>query len=172
MTKRRAITQAYLRSILEYNPKTGLWRWREQKGRRAKGWFVGSCDGQGYPTIGIRFRGHDRVYKAHRLAFRYMTGEWPKAYVDHRNQIKTDNVWSNLREATRSQNGANRVKWKNASGYRGVYFFKGAKARPWRAGIRVMGKMIWLGGYASAEQAAEAYKNAAIQYHGEFACHD
>ena len=171
MTKRRTITQAFLRSILEYNPKTGLWKWREQKGRRAKGWFLGSTDGQGYPTIGIRFNGQDRVYKAHRLAYFYMKGRWPRKLLDHRNQIKKDNRWLNLRDASRSQNGMNRRKWKNASGYKGVYYHPWeTKTRQWRAGIRVKRKMIWLGMFPSAAVAAKAYRNAAIRYHGEFAC--
>jgi len=174
MTKRQAITQDYLRSILEYDPETGLWRWREQKGRRAKGWFAGAINGNGYNSFGIRFDGRNAVYVSHRLAFLYMTGEMPLT-VDHRNQIKTDNRWVNLRAATKTQQMRNRHQWKKKGGLpKGVFYHppKPRPYRPYRACIRVDGTLIHLGKFFTVEEASEAYKLAAIKYHGEFACLD
>jgi HNH endonuclease len=172
MTKRKAITQEYLRSRLEYDPETGLWRWLERRGRRAKEWFAGAVNGNGYNSFGIRFDNRNAVYVSHRLAFLYMTGQMPVS-VDHRNQIKTDNRWDNLRAASRSQNGANRHQWKKKGGLpKGVFYHppKPRPYRPYRALIRVDGALIHLGRFSTVEEASEAYKRAAIHYHGEFAC--
>ena len=55
----------------------------------------------------IRFRG--KLYLAHRLAWFYMTGEWPREQIDHKDGVRLNNKWDNLREATPGQNNMNRT---------------------------------------------------------------
>jgi len=86
--------------------------------------------------------------------------------VDHVNGNGLDNRRENLRIATNSQNGMNRGKFRNnTSGYKGVVF-QGGK---WQAQINVLSTRIRKGGFASAEEAAHAYDEMALKYHGEFA---
>jgi len=93
----------------------------------------------------------------------FLTG-WPM--VDHRNGNGLDNRRANLRPATKSQNGANRlIAASNKSGFKGVDLKKGR----WRAQIKVVGSKIHLGYFDLAEEAARAYDMAAIEAFGEFA---
>jgi HNH endonuclease len=90
--------------------------------------------------------------------------------VDHWNHNTLDNRRENLREATRSQNLANKPKpTNNTSGFKGAYF---CPAR-WQSSIGVNGRQKHLGTFPPTEQgriaAARAYDRAAIRYFGEFA---
>jgi hypothetical protein len=101
------ISQAELKRRLHYDPDTGQFKWLIPFSNRVKaGDVAGWQEANGY--ICIRIDGFD--YKAHRLAWLYMTGENPRHLIDHRNQVKDDNRFANLREATKSQNAANNHK--------------------------------------------------------------
>ena len=92
--------------------------------------------------------------------------------VDHINGNGLDNRRSNLRIASQSENLRNRkMASHNRSGFKGVYFAKQAWAvsKPWRAQIKVNGRKLSLGYFLTPEEAYEAYKEAAIQHHGQFA---
>lgn len=105
-----------------------------------------------------------------RLAWLLHHGDWPPDgyWIDHINGIKADNRITNLRLATPTQNQ------QNKGGY-GTYpkgvTWRNRKEKPWQAKIRADGKRIHLGSFATMEEAAEAYRKACIEYHGEFACH-
>jgi hypothetical protein len=158
------LTIEQLKEVLEYNPDTGLFTWLKSNGRRAKVGNVAGCKNKGYIVIKINRKRH----LAHRLAYLYMAGNFPENLIDHINHIRDDNRWTNLRDATCSQNDANRVKQKNnTSGYKGVRWNKTTKK--WRAKIRYMNKDIHIGVYTTPQEASEAYKKKAIELHGEFA---
>lgn len=91
--------------------------------------------------------------------------------VDHRNTKGFDCRRENLRLATRSQNNYNRpVRKDNGTGYKGVGLKKDqGRVKPYYARITVNKKKIHLGYYETAEEAAKAYDEAALKYHGEFA---
>jgi len=84
-----------------------------------------------------------------------MTGEWPQNTIDHRNGIRTDNRWANLRAATQSQNNQNRET-------KGYYFDK--KANRYRVSLenRVKGKRIriYVGVFLTEREARTAYLRA------------
>src|SRR5882672_2364605 len=113
------ITAAYLRTILHYDPKTGIFRWRVRMSpARGAGEIAGAKSGN-YIRIGIK----RRWYQAHRLAWLYVHGKWPLYWLDHANGDKLDNRLENLREATHSQNQMNSRRAKhNTSGFKGVTF--------------------------------------------------
>lgn len=160
-----------LRKILRYDAETGVFTYLVRRGRvRKAGDIAGFIsrrsrdNGGGYRIV--HFDGRD--YGAHRLAWFYVHGKWPTHHIDHRNNERDDNRISNLREATRSQNCANKgAQSNNTSGLKGVSFHKGG--RKWRADIKVAGETLFLGLYKRKEAACAAYDLAAYMYFGEFA---
>ena len=89
--------------------------------------------------------------------------------VDHRNGDSTDNRRSNLRLATLSENNRNMgLSSRNTSGFKGVSYY--ASRNKYRAYIKLNGNRKHLGYFETAEDAAEAYDEAARKLHGEFAC--
>ncbi len=162
---RRELTAEQLREILHYDPDTGLFVWAQSRGKKtAKGKAAGSIDNYGY--VVIRFDGS--LWKGHRLAWLYMTGEWPKVVVDHENLIRADNRWTNLRDATKGLNAANsKLAANNKAGFKGVSKHK--KVPMWVAQITVNQKKIYLGLFRTPEEAHAVYMAAARKYFGEFA---
>ncbi len=98
------ITHDRLKEILYYDPVLGTFRWIEKISRKnVIGAIAGGLNPKGYVVIIIQ----GKSYRANRLAWFYMTGEWPKNLVDHKNRIRNDNTWKNLRDFTSKENSAN-----------------------------------------------------------------
>lgn len=92
----------------------------------------------------------------------------PDMDIDHINNNGLDNRKENLRICTRSQNLANKGKGaNNKSGYKGVHWDK--RAKKWYAGICFNRKRIFIGYFHNVLNAADAYDEVAIKYHGKFA---
>jgi hypothetical protein len=157
------ITQEYLKSILHYDPETGLFTWIKPRPKINVGDIAGGIDELGY----IRIKIDNKKYRAHRLAHFYMNGKFPDNEVDHKDLNRSNNKWSNIREATRIQNFGNQNKYSNnKSGIKGVCWDK--DACKWLAQIQINNKKIKLGRYINIKDAELAYKEAAIKYFGEF----
>ena len=149
------VDQAMIRARLVYNPDTGQFFWRES------GKLAGTFQSAGYRAIRI-----DRIrYLASRLAWLYMTGEWPKVLIDHKDGDQANDRWDNLRAATYSQNNANSDRPHKGITYR-------IKRKKWEAFVTINGRQTYLGGFVSAEEAKDAYKEAALKHFGEFAKFD
>lgn len=158
-----------LKHLLTYDPNTGIFK-RRVSVRGAK---LGKPVGHVHKTLGYLTIGIDRrVYLGHRLAWFYMTGRWPVDEIDHRNCIRHDNRWTNLRQATSTQNKQNRIV-PSRTLPRGVSLFpialRDQLAKPYCSRIRVGGKRKFLGYFETPELAHDAYVTAAQKYHGEFA---
>jgi hypothetical protein len=146
------LTQEQLKEILHYDPETGIFRWRVSTAHRVKPWDVaGTKTDTGYILIG-----HKNIsLKAHRLAWLYMTGEWPKHQIDHKDGSPSNNSWQNLRQATHKQNLENQpLRQDNTSGFRGVSWDK--KKKKWEANLGHYRKKIFIGYFDTAEEAAQA----------------
>tara|TARA_R110002126_G_scaffold272786_1_gene417004 strand:+ start:167 stop:670 length:504 start_codon:yes stop_codon:yes gene_type:complete len=153
-----------LREILEYQPETGLFFWKKAPNGRTLGQKAGGFDKQGYWRIRI-----DNVkYGAHRLAWMYVHGSFPKNFIDHINGNKSDNRICNLRDVTRSENMQNLFKPQGKNSFIGVY--KSPNANTWYAKIEINGKQIRLGTYKTIEEAKLAYKQAKPIYHPTAPC--
>lgn len=149
--------------MLDYDPATGKFHWRVTKANKVAGSVAGSISSQGYWELKV----DRRLYRAHRLAWFYMTGRWPAETVDHINCVRTDNRFENLREASLSQNNCNTpIRTDNTSGFKGVYWHK--QNQKWIATIGHKKKVRYLGSFDTAERAHEAYCLAAVAAFGEY----
>ena len=158
------LTVDKLKALLRYEPETGKWFWLIKRRTIAMGAEAGTIRKDGRRAIQI----DERIYLSSRLAVLYMTGVWPPHDVDHEDTDESNDRWSNLRPATRSQNSCNRnITGKNKSGYKGVSWFE--RDKNWLAKIQIGRKQIYLGYFDDPAKAHEAYCLAAAEYHGAFA---
>lgn len=165
-----SISHSELLSLLHYDPETGIWTWlRRGKGRRPPGTKAGSIHKTlGYKYIGISFAGEKNKYLSHRLAWFYMTGQWPSHQIDHRDCNPKNDRWGNLREATQSQNNANvRVRRDSRSKLKGVQWDE--RRKKWRARIKIDVKTKHLGDFDCPAAAHFAYLIQATTRYGAFA---
>jgi hypothetical protein len=158
------LTQSLLKEMLNYDEKTGIFTWRVKSSRSVKvGQVAGGLCGAGYWQIRI----NRKPYLAHRLAWLYLYGEWPKGVIDHKSGDTLENKSSNLRDCSRVENNQNMRKSKNnSSGFKGVSFNK--KSKKWHASAGLNGKVVYLGYHSTPEKANEAYQDFAKKNHGEF----
>ncbi|HEJ7990233.1 TPA: HNH endonuclease [Serratia liquefaciens] len=161
-----SLTHEYLRDNLNYNKDTGLFTWMKPRKRVMVGNYAGCQNIAGYITICI----DKKIYRAHRLAWFFVNGEWPAGEIDHINGIKTDNRISNLREATRAENQRNQLAPKtNTSGIKGVSWDK--KRKRWLAQCMVDKKLFNIGRFEEQDDAEKAVRIFRTKYHKDFANH-
>lgn len=141
------LTAERARELLDYDPVTGVLR---KRNRQTGKWReVTTLNKDGYLCVRL----DRKVFIAHRVIFLMMMGRWPSPTTDHLNRVKTDNRWSNLREATHGEQAANRGGRKSRP-FPNVYELPNTgrfEARP-----DINGRKQRLGTYDTAEQAAEA----------------
>lgn len=157
-----SITQSQIKELFNYDPATGVFTRLVSRSNALAGSVAGCLDrSTGY----WRIRVDGKKYQAHRLAWLYMTGDFPPNDTDHRNLVRDDNRWDNLRLATRSENRLN-------SRPRGVSKFKGVFWREdvgkWRTQAWLDGKRIHLGHHATEKAAAAAYAAFAAKHFPEW----
>lgn len=151
-----------VREILDYNPDTGEFHWKIRPTKNSPvGKKAGGITGEGYGYI--QYLG--KRYPMSHLAWLHFYGKSPAIYLDHINGDRFDNRIANLREATPAENMQNiRKAPKNSShGFLGVSFDK--HKNKWRARIRVNGKKISIGRYATPQEANAAYIAAKRKHH-------
>lgn len=152
------LTAERLRELLDYNPETGAFVWRVTRGPAKAGAPAGGLNTRGYHQITVDVHNH----RAHRLAWLYVYGRWPKGEIDHINGVCDDNRIVNLREATHAENMQNvALQSNNTSGYAGVNWRFGS----WHASIRHHGRKVHLGRYPTPEAAYAAYLAAKAELH-------
>lgn len=161
-------SQEDLKSLLDYTSDTGIFIWRITPSNCiCTGDIAGNHSKQsGY--IQIQF--DNKIYPAHRLAWKYHYGIDPIYFIDHINGDRNDNRISNLREATNIENLRNSKKYStNTSGFKGVSYHKGYGK--WQARATMNGKRIHLGWFDTPEEASVPYINFTKLNFNEFYKH-
>ena len=156
------LTAARLREVLDYDPATGVFRWRAASHPNSRvnvGCVAGYIESNGYRRIAI----DRRRYLAGRLVWLNVAGEWPVGQIDHKNGIRDDNRFDNLRDVTCSKNSQNlrQAHSDSKTGLLGVHQHRGK----FRADIQVDGKKRHLGYFATAEAAHAIYVEAKRRLH-------
>lgn len=149
------LTQSELKRQLHYDHETGIFTRLVTNSSLVKvGDIAGSLTDKGYFRIMV----DSKSYRAHRLAWLYITGGFPIEQIDHINGVKTDNRLINLRDVTNRQNIQNQRKatlQNKSSGLLGVSWHKASNK--WRSAITNNGKTVFLGYFINKNEAHEAY---------------
>lgn len=151
-SKERNITQKRLKELLHYNPETGMFTWRNSMCNNTI--KAGSIAGYFPPGDYVAIKLDGAKYSGHALAWLYVKGKFPNSLLDHKNRIRNDNRFCNIRLATFSRNARNtKLSRRNKSGVKGVgwdYWHE-----KWYASIYV-GKLKHLGYFKYKKDAVVA----------------
>lgn len=156
------LTQKYLKQRLLYEPETGDFYWKTVITRPDVLGKKAGCihPASGYVEIGL----NRKIYKAHRLAWLYVYGVFPKGLIDHINRNRIDNRIANLREVNKAENLQNQtLRAVSKTGFMGASF--NTQKQKYVAQITVFGKKIYLGQFDSAEEAHQAYMRKKVELH-------
>jgi hypothetical protein len=151
----------WVRANMAYEPETGTFLWKVRGYGRMMGKPLGTKVWPGYIAMKVNGTRH----YAHRVAWLYVHGEWPKGHIDHIDGNKANNAISNLRVATPAQNAARRKTTRNIAPSRGVF----PHGAGFVARVHFGGKRHYLGYFSTAAAAKAAYEAKAAEIHGEFA---
>lgn len=159
------LTAARLRELYSYDPDTGVFkRLRPVGGARPSHPSGVGAVSEGY----LKIRVDGRYYPAHRLAWLYQYGEWPKHHIDHINGIRDDNRIANLRDVSVLTNAENlhAARVDSITGFLGVSRSRTGKftavIRTHLAGRQVQ---LYLGAYDDPETAHGVYLDAKRKLH-------
>jgi hypothetical protein len=161
------LTHEYVKRLFDYDPATGLLRWKVSRPKLARiGSLAGDTRSKGYSVVRI----DGSPYMIH-IIWLWMTCELPNQTIDHADKNPRNNRWANLRQATRSQQQMNRgVQANNRSGHTGVHWEK--RRQKWLAKIYIGRRFIHLGSFNSLTEAVKCRAHYARIYHGTFSGHE
>lgn len=161
------LTVSRLRHVLDYEPDTGVFRWRVTgSGISRAGAVAGAESNSGGGKRYIKIRVDGKLYFAHRLAWLWTHGAWPDSQIDHIDGDGLNNSMRNLRKSNQTQNLGNTSKRSlSKERYKGIT----RRGRSWVAQIRCNGVSAYLGMFSTPEAAAAAYDASALERFGEFA---
>lgn len=150
---------AYFKRLFRYEGGT-LIRKVTTSSRAFAGDSVGCENNVGYLQVSVK----SKPLYVHRIIWEMHNGPIPEGMeIDHINQVRTDNRIENLRLVSHQGNLKNQsMNSGNTSGHAGVSWFK--RGGKWRATIKVGGRQIHIGYFASFESAVAARKAAEKQY--------
>lgn len=127
-------------------------------------------DGRAYVLLWLNYKPTPmRISRA--LALGFIPNPDNHSLVDHINGNPADDRIENLRWCSQSQNNINRRPWKvKKNPFKGIYRDGGkSRTKPWVARIWINGRKKTIGYFRTAEDAARAYNENALEHYGEFA---
>lgn len=160
-----------LRELIDYDPQTGAMHWKPRLPKHSPSGYrtsEGNCANfnakhAGAPALtAVKRKGYlggvclgFRVL-AHRVAWAIATGNWPLHHIDHIDGNPANNAIANLRDVTNAVNHKNvKLQENNSTGWCGVRQFSSGK---WNARIKIDGREVSLGTYATKAEAVAARK--------------
>lgn len=155
-----------IRELFNYDPETGIFTTKKSRkcGQGEAGRTVGAKDARGH----LFARVDGKHFKLHRLAWVYMTGEWPANMIDHKDRVGDNNAWSNLRECTNGENQMN--KGPHVNNRLGVKNVSQMKNGDFKATVQAYGN-VHAQVFKDLDEASEWAKQKREELHGEFARH-
>ena len=158
--REQILTAEELREIIDYSSQTGIFYWRKHRNKDKIGTRAGRLGPDGYRRISI----NGVAFTEQRLAWLYVTGEWPIFIIDHDNDDKADNRFENLKDTSWSGNNLKRkLHPRNTSGSTGVSQHKSGR---WRASLYFNGRQVYHKLHSTKEEAALDYAEQRKKYHG------
>ena len=152
------LTQDRLKELLNYDPETGIFTRKTSIAGHKVGSISGASQNKGY----IQMYVDSKNYLAHRLAWLYVYGCWPKYQIDHINRNKKDNRIVNLRDVSNSTNQHNiGIRSHNVSGVTGVVW--NSRNQKWVAQLIYQNKRYHIGTYTNVEDAKIARENKFLE---------
>lgn len=155
------LTQERAKELLNYDPLTGIFTWKHDKRCGQKhgrihvyaGDVAGCMKENGYLCIRL----DKRLYLSHRLAWLWMTGAWPVNFIDHKNGVRHDLRFDNLRDVTRAVNMQN-LRTRKGGNLIGAYWRE--DRQKWTSQIKADGTLRYIGIFDTEQEAHEAYVKA------------
>ncbi len=159
VARREDLTADLARHIFDYDLATGVFRWRVKPARRIRAGSVAGNEKEGRVILKI----NGIPFRAHRVAWLYVTGSWPEFEIDHIDTNSLNNAFGNLRDVSRAVNQQNLRKAlrTNKCGELGV------SEKPWGYMARIYAnkRQIYLGMFRTSEEAHQAYLDAKRKLH-------
>lgn len=156
------LAQSELQEWLRYDQLSGDFVWIKSPAIQiAAGRIAGAIGNHGYREISIM----GRKYLAHRLAHLYMLGEFPNGVIDHKNRVRSDNTWLNLRDVTDQVNRCNvAIDSTNKLATRGVT----KVGNKYQATLKIAGIQTYLGLFETIADASAIYCETKALFHEGF----
>lgn len=179
------LTQETLIKLITYDKETGIFTWKPRPIKMFKPgkYQLNACNTwnsrfankeagyiwtpkkgkTSYMIIKVTLNGKKKDYKAHRLVFLYLEGEFPPESVDHIDGSGLNNKKNNLRKVSHQENMKNKpMRSDNTSGCVGVTWSK--NHQKWRACINTNGKQINGGCFTNKDDAIAKRKELELEY--------
>ena len=163
--QRLSLTAEKLRKELTYHPGTGIFTLNVDRRKKKAGDEIGITNRRKQGQKNTRYV---QVYVcggyhyAHRLAFLYMTDDWPRGQVDHIDGDGQNNAWSNLRDTSGFDNQRNiPLRKTNTTGIHGVRPLPNGK---FHVTIGVNNRQKYLGAHTDFFEACCRRKSAENKY--------
>lgn len=152
----KELTLKRARELIDYNPRSGVMRWKQRGIGRRLDKPIGSVGPNDSRVVNI----DGQRYYLHHIAWLLDKGKWPFYGVEHVNGVNSDNRIVNLRELRLSTPMPKKKRAAKHEIKRLVGASWCADRGKWRSQIFDHGKNLYIGMFDTEREAHEAYNKA------------